>query len=928
MAPSGVCLVTAGFLAALQLLPLDSADIWKMETKGDWRIRHDHRDLLAVRHTWKPSEEGNFALTWCMATVPAEWTGPVYLSFYCSDDYHTDTWRPDGSWLTAEGFIGHRFKQVLVDNKVVWSEDVSDPVVPGDSPRYRVRLPVLPGVPFRLSLAVYDTVPSTVHGEDDFYQSANNEMRREDDPDASNFMTNVYWGDLVLCEEDTEAPAGLRPSELKVRDRHNERWPLPDFGEGSDLDAIHLEIDLAGDLPAAGFPLQMGIPFASGALNDPAGVQFKDNRGNTLAVQRQVTATWPDESIRWLFAEFAVTPGMDALDLRLRKDTSKPRDLIKTWEEDGKVSVETDKLLIACSEGDEALRVTPAKSGGGGNVTLRLQTPGDEARGIFSACQIGGNGGFRTTLIAEGRFETPDKRLGAFTLYASVFAGLPYAKFLFRYLNDTPSDVPLTGLRFVLTLDTPPGRLQMGENNLDSGFTYRQNNFDAASLNGFATSVLDPVALSWNGGALAPRQFRELFPKELREEAGRLVLDLAAGKEAPVTLTPGEALSHEIWLALGDVEAAMLAGTVAHPPLLENPAYYCATGVIGKARPLSGVPKLEEGLDRHYAGKSWGDLGQSYALRHFPDSPHMQEAGAWANNYYERMLNLWSAWFMSGDREWFERASDVSRHLLDVAIVHSEVPGHDWIGAMHGPGKNHVSGPWNPTLRVAGLELFDKVTGTPGARDAFLGVADYCVRSRAGIDGGSVRQQAGPFDALCTAYWETGEPGFLDEGTARMASVYRTVDRRRGVWTDEHGSRVYRGNVPWMDAQVARPLYWWYWMTGDVEAAQALVGLAESIVCENTDWDTPGAVHGYSHNPHFGMSAAYDQLIIPVVFAAYELTGDPFFLDAATAQWKRWLSVEDFDSIFNTYWNTPWMLWYLEEYNLLPRPDAPEQATK
>jgi hypothetical protein len=284
------------------------------------------------------------------------------------------------------------------------------------------------------------------------------------------------------------------------------------------------------------------------------------------------------------------------------------------------------------------------------------------------------------------------------------------------------------------------------------------------------------------------------------------------------------------------------------------------------------------------------------------------------------MLGLWSEWFMSGDRAWYDLAVDVCRHLMDVAIIHSEVPQQAWVGAIHGPGDNHISGPWPPNLRMAGLYFYHKLTGDLETREAFLGVADYCIRSRAGLNSGSVRDHAGPFDAICTAYQETGDVKYLDEGAARVESVRSAIDLRRGVWAEEHGSKVYRGNVPWMVAQLARPLYLWYHATGDVQAAQALVGLAESIICENTDWDKPGVVSGYSHNPHFPVSASYDLLIIPMIFAAYELTEDPFFLDAAKAQWERWTREKAFDSPLNCYWNTPWLVWELKKHNVVSQP--------
>jgi hypothetical protein len=183
----------------------------------------------------------------------------------------------------------------------------------------------------------------------------------------------------------------------------------------------------------------------------------------------------------------------------------------------------------------------------------------------------------------------------------------------------------------------------------------------------------------------------------------------------------------------------------------------------------------------------------------------------------------------------------------------------------------------------------------------------------------SARNQAGPFDTICTAYTDTKKTQFLDSGSACVESVLRIMDMRRGVWPEKPGSRVYLANSPWFIPQLGRPLYLWYRATGNIDAAQALVGLAESLICENTDWDRPGVVSGSSYNPRREVSAKYDLLIIPMIFGAYELTEDPFFLDAAKAQWQRWTREKAFDSPLNCYWNTPWLVWYLNKYGLLPR---------
>ncbi len=910
--------ICSGVFSAGPILSLDLTEGWTGKTSGAWRMRVDHRDLLAMRHPWEPSQEGAFASYRAEVSVPEDWQGPVSLSFYCSDDYHTDTWHPDGSWLTAEGFIRHRYKRVLVNQQVVWNEDVSDPVAKGVSPRYRVALPVKPGDTFLLTLLAYDGVSSTTALAEDFYQSANDELKREADPNAANFMTHVYWGDVTLIDGDVELVPGKRLSESKVLAVHNNRWPLPPFGEPWPGRVARLDVSAPAGVPAPGFPLQCGVPLHAGKAPDLDKVRLQTPEGQAIPSQKAVLGEWPDGSVRWALFDLPMTSRQKVVDLAFQKDYGSFQEKVRVKSPEPDVTrVDAGRLSFAAEAGRGLRDVCLRRKILVKAVDLVLCRGDDQIPATTDGVSVVVDGPFRCTLELVGRFDTMEKTVGSYHLYCSAYAGLPYLKFWVRLFNSTGEDLPVSGLRLEFDLPAVPEELSVPSGSVQSVFRLVQQDEKTRLLGVTPVDAASPAYLAWADGVIAVRDFRELYPKLMAASGTKLVVDLVAGGRAPVVFTPGEAKSHEVWLALGDVDAAQFAATVERPPILQNAAYFCATGVLGPARVHEGVPVLDEAMMNGFGDKQWEDFGQRFGVRDFPDSPYYGGLPEWSNNYYERMLNLWSEWFLSGDRRWYDLAFDVSRHIMDVAIVHSDVPGHDWLGAMHGPGKNHVSGPWNPNLRVAGLALYEKLTGDPEARDAVLGVADFCVQTDAGVDGGSVRQQAGPFDAVWSAFTETGDVAYLEDGAGRVESVWRAMDRRRGVWPDEHGSRVYRGNVPWMVAQIGRPLYLWYRATGDVSAAQALVGLAESIICENTDWDHPGVVSGYSHNPHFKVSAGYDLLITPIIFAAYELTEDRFYLDAAMAQWDRWIAEKALDSPLNCYWNTPWLVWYLKEYGVL-----------
>lgn len=907
------CISCAAFAEPSLPIPLDTG--WRIESKGAWRARNDHRNLLAMAHPWQPSNKGDFSLAWRTLKIPEDWKEPISLVFYCSDDYQALPAYVGADWLTAEGFISHRYKQVLMDTNVVWNQDVADPSLQGTPPLLRIPIDVHPGQEFRLSLLTYDAEASSINLSNDFYHAAKDEKKRSEDPDAARFMTHVYWGDLQLVQGDHQPAPTNRPIEAQVKAIHEKRWPLPPLGDGWDKPSVTFEVSAPLDIPKQGFPLQMGLPFPVGKQKNDSALTFK--AGDTpVFVQQTTLGLWPDESVRWALADCKILPGMTALELEFNGKEIPVEDPIQIEEKDGACLLHARPLQ--CQTGGNALLKNIRLDGPILISALRLNlfSQGKDFTGQTKITQKVHQGPFRSTLALEGAFDLEELHAGSFTLYVSAYAGLPYLKLWLRLFNDTKSHLPLSGLPITLELPTPCARFSVPSGDVPDGFTLRQTSENKRTLNGETVDPQAPCFLQWDEGVLAIRQFRELYPKSISAHDNKLTIDLAAGGDAPIILTPGEALSHELWIALGEVDPAQFTATVQQPPILQNPAYFCATGVLGNAYKNTEIDKFNQKLMETYKNKSWGGLGQHYGLRHFPDAPYMTGPPNWCNNYYERMLGAWSEWFMSGDREWFDRAQDLCRHIMDTAIIHSEIPGQDWVGAIHGPGNNHVAGPWAPTMRIAGLELFQKLTGDPDARDAFLGVADFCVRKSFGLGSPSVRDHAGPFDAVVTAYWETNEPAFLDDGSTRIAAILKIVDRRRGAWSEEHGSRVYRGNVPWMIAQLARPLYWWYAMTGDTEAAQALVGLAESIICENTDWDTPGAVSGYSHNPHYPMTANYDLIILPVIFAAYELTEDPYFLDAAKTQWERWKKSDAFDSIFNTYWNTPWLMGYLHKYHI------------
>lgn len=126
-----------------RIRPLPSA-LWKEKRIHRFSTRLDAiRDLLVIDHPFAPSRSDGFA-EWSVQTVPpSDWRPgrPLFLSFYQSDNYSGTT--QQDAWTGTQAFIGHRFKQAMVDGHLVWESDVADEEMddprqqPEDGPRSR-----------------------------------------------------------------------------------------------------------------------------------------------------------------------------------------------------------------------------------------------------------------------------------------------------------------------------------------------------------------------------------------------------------------------------------------------------------------------------------------------------------------------------------------------------------------------------------------------------------------------------------------------------------------------------------------------------------------------------------------------------------------------------------------------------------------------
>jgi len=212
--------------------------------------------------------------------------------------------------MGTQAFVGHRFKQLLVNGTVAWEQDVADdelaehgtaktrlcPDAEGYLDPYRV-IDIAGHVTgqFTLTLRVVDKVGSLTHLPGDLYRRFSWSAH---DPEKArrNFQTTVYFGDVAI----TLYSQPVRP---KAR-RRTSRTPTRGCGVKAPRSGIRLQLSGPARLPRAGFPVRCGIPLPEGKVAPGRRFLLRDARGRALPLAATETSHWPDGTVRWVLCEF------------------------------------------------------------------------------------------------------------------------------------------------------------------------------------------------------------------------------------------------------------------------------------------------------------------------------------------------------------------------------------------------------------------------------------------------------------------------------------------------------------------------------------------------------------------------------------------------------------------------------------------------
>ena len=734
---------------------------WTFSTSGKFEGWVDARALLVLYHPWEESASGTEAVARRDLRLPNDWTGPARLHFYMTDDYDGQADLFDEDWRGRISLPGHRFKQVWVNDSLLWERDVADEEGTAEPSRFSVLLPDTagPGDTLHLAVKLVDKAGSGERLEGDARVVAPIDNIPQDGP--WKFMTHLYAGDFTITSAETESiPPGERPSSGALRTRHAEKaFPVIPSSSVSFPVTLHVQGGKAEGFSRA---LRCGVPLPPGKAAAADHVRLRAMDGHELPAACAAIDHWPDGSVRWTEIATVLDGTQDQLLLDVADAPPAP-------------SPPGPKPHFTAGEGIDGVLLQDLSLGTLAipGLSASVAAEGKTWHPLPAKETVESNPLYAEIRI-EGRLAAGEDTLGRYECVLTAFHGMPYARMTWRVFSERPGQTKIE--RMAVDIAVPiQDRSQVSWNHdgglLPEPLSVHQDAEEHVSVNGSGGTLAAEAAQGegWLGvtdgqrsACALLRHFAEQHPTEIAYAEGAFHLALFSPTEDEPFYAPheGEAKRHEIWFGLWDqplnpLQFSAIAAYFADPPHMMNPDYFCASGALGRAYPHDGT-RFTELTD--FMEKTYSALPESafYAtgIRHWGDLIYDADKQHWRNGYYDRPQGFAVEYFMTGDYRWFRRLEAASRHILDVDLCRVSAEHPDWIGGIHAYyGPDHsTEAPWNPCQRIKGLLAYARLTADKDLFKDALAVARSAAGEARAVGAVSVRDHAGVLDALVAGY--------------------------------------------------------------------------------------------------------------------------------------------------------------------------------
>ena len=634
--------------------------------------------------------------------------------------------------------------------------------------------------------------------------------------------------------------------------------------------SVPLDVREVAGVARQAFPASASVPLPRGRVRDPHTLWLAAPNGRPAPVQYQTLERWPDGSVRWLLLDFlADVPagGHATYALKGGKAPAPPKTpTVQLHERDGRRVLDAGALRLTLpADGTAGLGDLAA----GAHALAPIALPALVVDGLPAGAPEPGptsvetEGPVRTEVLLTGRYPQGI----AYEARVAAFAGQPYVRLrlTITHLADR-SYAPLRTLAFGV-----PGhftRAALGIDgtarplpSLDQPHELHHADAAPAVLDGQrAGRHADGWAAASGDGAtvlLAVSDFWEQYPKAIRLESGRLLVDLFAGGDGPVQFGTGAAKTHELWIALLPTttsarDAALAAALAAPLDALPPASWTVASGALPQAV-APDSPAAQDFLARlstaygHYRERAtterWDDgppvpcsqrtaehprVGLYGALNwgdwQFPGyRDHNRGCDGWGNLEYDLPQVLGLAYAATGSRPFLDGFLASARHYRDVDIIH-HFPGHpERVGMNHPHKPLHFAVEAKETVDLGhvwaeGLVTLYRLTGEVRALRAATAMADALAKRTSGAH--NPRQFGWPMLALVAVYDATGTRSYLDAahafadaGMAAFRPTPASGDWKMGILADGLAAvdaatgdqRIRRWLVAYAEALLAEP---------------------------------------------------------------------------------------------------------------------------
>ena len=688
---------------------------------------------------------------------------------------------------------------------------------------------------------------------------------------------------------------------------------------------IKLTFEKLSRFDRKGEPCSIAVPFPLGALKDPAQVTILDS-GKPIPAQWQVTAKWPDDSVKWLYLDFqADLPGNAPKSLELVPDgAGSPKPGTKVT-----VSyLKNDGLLINTGELEMELN-------GPGEINIfgRIKYAGSVyGKGSFEGPFIGSFKGIEWTaeidqngwkvikpgplvavVQAKGKHRNSmGEYLLDFEIEITAFAGKPWVQLDYRIINREPNagilleEIGFTfndkanekrQIKTALATSNYLSAIQTGTGDqrltslIDADYLIYEANEH------FPETFYGTYWAAWqsetNGICITHYQAYQNFPKSLKVDREGIYAGILP-KGSDIQLLQGVAKTHRLLLHFYHAEAGWetvncrsLQFQLPERPAL-SPDVYREAGVFENIFVAGKVDWVEQSLInladsrvRAYGMLNWGDA---------PDAGYTAQgrgngALVWTNNEYDFPHAAMLLYAKTAERRFLDYMLVSVLHQMDVDICHySEDPLRYQGQITH--SSRHVTGEVAPCHQwVQGLLDYYHVTGDKRALETALGIGENLKRLLEqpryhGTGGINARETGWALRALVALYQETNDSSWLEQ-CERIVDHYEIWQKQYGGWLAPYTDHTVI-RIPFMIAIAVNSLIRYYWVKPQPRIKNMIVAAVEDLVANCL---LENGLFYYKELPSLRRNGG-NPLLLEALAHAYELTGELSFLKAGLPTFK------------------------------------------